>query len=748
MPKLLPQFKEKTNEEPYHSNLEHLTAELHRLDLLIQIQLVREKQRYQTNPLDQFKGLVISESEISELLTDGSDSNPDNIKSQTLINRLTHLETQMNRRREISLAQGIYLSLPHLVSMFNLTPFEEQVVVICLAPELDRKYEKLYAYLQDDITRKKPSVDLTLTLLIKNREEKVAARLAFQSQSPLSKFLLRFTDSDLEGTTPLISRFLKLDDRIVDFLLGFNNPDHQLENMVKLVSDLEPELNLNLPKELEQIRGAAQAICEQRVATKQKMIFYCYGPYGAGKKLFAKLISHDLGLPFLIVDLQKMLNCQISHQELFRLLGREAVLQQAVLCFDNFQALLDEPEKYQADLKYFQDMIDTFSVLTFILGSKPWSLPGFLNEYLFLEVEFKIPPANDRQKLWADFAGEYQLNTGIDWGYLATKFRFTPGQIKDALATARNYTTGNPAGDGRISLANLYTACHRQSNRKLGALARKLKPQYTWDEIVLPMEQITQMTDICNQVKYRQLVFGEWGFDQKLSLGKGLNILFSGPPGTGKTMAADVIARDLHLELYKIDLSQVVSKYIGETEKNLAKVFEEAETSNAILFFDEADALFGKRSEVKDAHDRYANIEIGYLLQRMEEYEGIVILATNLNKNMDEAFLRRMHFVVEFPFPGVEQRDQMWRQIFPENAPVAEDIDYQFLAGRLKITGGNIKNIALASAFQAANETGVIGMKHILFAARREYQKIGKAFFKSDLEPYAKLLEAESDVVI
>src|SRR5207247_6142077 len=224
------------------------------------------------------------------------------------------------------------------------------------------------------------------------------------------------------------------------------------------------------------------------------------------------------------------------------------------------------------------------------------------------------------------------------------------------------------------------------------------------------------------------VVHADWGFERKLPLGRGINALFSGPPGTGKTMAAQVIASEFQLDLYQIDLSQVVSKYIGETEKNLRKVFDEADASQAILFFDEADALFGKRSEVKDAHDRYANIEVGYLLQRMEEYEGIAILATNLRQNVDEAFVRRLRFIVEFPFPDEEHRRRIWEVTFPREAPLADDVDVAALARDLKLAGGNIKNIALAAAFGAATDGGGIGMSHLLRAARREYQKIGRSW--------------------
>jgi SpoVK/Ycf46/Vps4 family AAA+-type ATPase len=261
---------------------------------------------------------------------------------------------------------------------------------------------------------------------------------------------------------------------------------------------------------------------------------------------------------------------------------------------------------------------------------------------------------------------------------------------------------------------------------------------------VLPQEQLTQLREVMSYAKYRYRVYGEWGFDRKLSVGKGLNILFSGPSGTGKTMAAEIMAGELGLDLYKIDLSTVVSKYIGETEKNLDRVFKEAQESNAILFFDEADALFGKRSEVKDAHDRYANTEIAYLLQKMEEYEGIVILATNLRKNMDDAFVRRMHGAIEFPFPEQESRRRIWAGIFPPEAPLASDVDGAFLARQFKLAGGNIKNIALHAAFLAAEADSSISMAHLIRATKREYQKLGRLCSRADFGPYYELV-SEAD---
>jgi SpoVK/Ycf46/Vps4 family AAA+-type ATPase len=236
-------------------------------------------------------------------------------------------------------------------------------------------------------------------------------------------------------------------------------------------------------------------------------------------------------------------------------------------------------------------------------------------------------------------------------------------------------------------------------------------------------------------------VYSDWGFEKKLSLGKGLNVLFSGPSGTGKTMAAEIVAHELQLDLYKIDLSTIVSKYIGETEKNLNRIFKEGQASNAILFFDEADAIFGKRSEVKDAHDRYANIEIAYLLQKMEEYDGMVVLATNFRKNIDDAFSRRMHFTLDFPVPDELDRKRIWLNIFPGNAPLDKDIDFDFLARQFQITGGNIKNIALGAAFLAAQNGNLINMKNIIRATKREYQKMGKLCTEDDFADYLEIVK-------
>lgn len=724
------------NEGAYATSFEHLSDELTRLDLLIHLRVLKQRNQQSFHPLEQFKGLVLSEHEITGLLknaaTLSADETPlstDDSESHRLVETLSQLESQIEKRRDASLRNGFYLSLSHLSQLFHLTRFEEQCLVICLAPELNSKYEKLYAYLQDDVTRKKPTIDLVLDVLCHTTEEKLAARLAFDSQAPLLKYrLLQMTDGSPDGPTPLLSRFLKLDDRIVNFLIGFGQIDARLESIARLVLCRATLNQVIVTEDVHAvIRNFVHSQFSDTESARQNIVFYFYGPYGSGSQSLAEVICHDLGLPLVIADAERMLGGQLPFDEMIWLLGREAVLQPAALCLENFDFLLADDGKYHSQLKSVLEMTQTLSRLTFLLGSRPWKQQGFFGKHIFIDLEFPIPDERERKRLWEVYLKEhYHLFDEMDLSELASKFRFTPGQIQDVLAAAQNLSHWRSHDNGKVTMADLYSACREQSNHKLSTLARNIDLKYAWNDIVLPSDQMDQLREICNQAKYRHIVYGEWGFGRKLSLGKGLNALFSGPSGTGKTMAADVIANELGLDLYKIDLSQVVSKYIGETEKNLNRIFTEAQTSNAILFFDEADALFGKRSEVKDAHDRYANIEIGYLLQKMEEYDGIAILATNLRQNMDEAFVRRMHVIVEFPFPDEEYRRRIWEVVFPSEAPLGNDIDFGVLAREVKLAGGNIKNIAVTAAFYAAHDGGVIQMMHLLRAVRQEYRKLGR----------------------
>jgi hypothetical protein len=705
---------------------EHLADELRILDLRIHLLLSEQRRRRPENPWEQLKGLIVSEEEIAALVSTPTDR-PDGRGGEEpparrrLTAALSRLVAHAAKRRAASREEDVVLTLPHLAQLFQLSPVEEQTLVVCLAPEIDRKYDKLYAYLQDDVTRKRPSVDLALSLAGLSWRERLAARAVFDSQAPLVRYrLLQVLDRAPEGPQPLLARSLKLDDRIAELLLGSQRIDARLESGARLVGAAEAARPADLPPPLaSRMRGFLRSCFVE--APSGRVVFHVRGPYGVGKQALVALAAAELGLPLLIGDAQRLAGAD----ELW-LLARESFLQPAVLCLESFDALLAGGRA--ADLRQWLAATQSLSQLTFLLGEQPWQPRDLLRDATFVVLDLAMPDDGARARLWSSQLGGEELADEVDPGSLAGMFRFTPGQVLDAFNAARDLARWRSPGPARVARQDLYAACRAQATPELARLARKIELRHGWADIVLPADPVAQLREICDQARYRHVVLGDWGFDRKLSYGKGLAALFSGPPGTGKTMAAEVVAGELGLDLYKIDLSQVVSKYIGETEKNLDRIFNAAEHAHAILFFDEADALFGKRSEVRDSHDRYANVEISYLLQKMEEYEGISILATNLRQHMDDAFVRRLQSIVEFPFPDAEDRERIWRVTFPGATPVGEDVDFAALGRGLRLAGGNIKNIGLLAAFYAAADGGVVRMPHLLRAARREHQKLGRTW--------------------
>ena len=720
-------------EGAYRTSLEHLTDELKRLDLLLRLCITGEEQPDAISP---FGGMVLTTGEILELLDAGRTEEYD---KRQLWDKIAEMNALISKRREASKLKGIRLSLPHISEMLNLSPFEEFCIIICLAPELDRKYEKIYAYFQNDMTMKSPSIHFVLQFLTNSDEERIAARKFFDLQAPLMKFLMEHHNDATDYNIPLIARTLKLDDWVVNFLLEVHVLDSRLMQTAQLIPVSTQAADSILTAEDKNIIRFIKHYQDSKEGRKQ--LFYLYGPEGSGKYEHVLTVCNSLSQSMIVADIAKILASEMPFDEILRLLGRQLMLEGSVLCLENFDLLLIEDERKQHKLNCLIQMLSAYAPISFILGKKQWSTSAIDTNFTFVGIEFPFPTESERKAYWNKFSQNHKLAQTVDLENLAGNFSFTQKQIYNALNIGENLSVWNGAVDGQIGEEELYNACYYQSNRKLSTLAARINKIYKWDMLVLPADQTSQLEEICSQVKNRALVYEKWGFNRRLSLGKGLNVLFSGPPGSGKTMAAEVIANEIGLEIYKIDVSQVVSKYIGETEKNLEVIFTEAETSNAILFFDEADALFGKRSDVKDAHDRYANVEISYLLQRMEEYKGIVILATNLNQNIDEAFLRRLNFNVAFPFPEKEQRKLIWKGIFPSGAPLDSNLDYDFLADKFILAGGNIKNIALNAAFYAAHASCSIGMKQIMLAAKREYKKMGKTFLKSDFDPYYQLIE-------
>ena len=717
-------------------------AELERIDLLIRVQVWLARQRQASDP--QFQGLYISEQELETLLQQpvGLPSwanTPSPLTTVDVQAALEQIRDRIAKCTQASIAKGIKLRLYQLAEDFQLTPEDLDILLICLAPELDLRYERLYAYLQDDITKKRPSVDLTLNLLSSDFNMKLEMRSRFATVAPLQKNQLLQLWADPSQPQPtLLSQYLKVEARIVNYLLGHNEIDSRLITYCQITRCEALSLeDLLLPAEFKQ---HFHNLIQQPDLISQNLIFYFQGAYGVGKSSTAQAICQALGLGLLMVKVKALLDLEVTDfKATIGLIFREAILQEALIYWQDFEYLINTERKDCFD--YFMARIESDSRLNFFAGESDWEPISLLKNKTFLRLKFPLPTVNEREKLWQRGL-KNQLNTPTqkELTQLASKFRFSGGQISDAIAKANELAYWRNPQQIQITTTDLYEACRLQSNSNLAKLARKIIPRRRWEDLILPLDQLQQLREICNFVKYRALVYEQWGFESKLVLGKGLYSLFSGPPGTGKTMTAEIMAEELGLDLYKIDLSTVVSKYIGETEKNLSRIFQEAETSNAILFFDEADALFGKRSQISDAHDRYANIEVSYLLQKLEEYEGIVILATNFRRNLDDAFLRRFHFTVEFALPKEKERLRIWQGILPAATPQSSDLDLGFMARQFEISGGNIRNIALAAAFLAADDGEVVTMTHLLRATRREYQKMGKVLMGKEFGEYARLL--------
>ena len=724
----------------FQNNIDHIMAELGRIELMIQYKLrnIRRDNGNSTN--NSLQGLYISEKEIDTIIDTASYMNEEETPSSQelhLVDSLNQLKKDISVKEEESLRRGITLRLCVLKRLFQLSAFDIDVLLICLLPEINLKYQQVYAYLQDDVTQKSPTVNLVLELLCKSLPEMLEHRNAFLPDASLTKNqIIHLYEDRYLKSTPLLNKSLQIDERIISYLLEITQIDSRLLPFTQL---LIPGLSLEeivLPEETRQFFDTLVMQCEE--------VPFChlYGDNGTGKKATAEAVCSELGIPILNVDLNRILIKEGQLDALIPIIFREGLLHNAALYLDCFDMLPpDEVGNINTGNSLLTGLIN-YPQWIFIAGNREWRPKETWQERPFVSVEFPIPSYTLRKQLWEKYWDENTtVESDVDFGDFASKFRLTGGQIYNISINARNLARLRKSEHRILTGQDISSLCRNESREILNNVARKIQPKYRWKDIILPPDLYEQLQEIYGCVQHYYRVYSDWGFENKLSLGKGLHVLFSGPSGTGKTMAAEILAHELQLDLYKIDLSQVVSKYIGETEKNLDRIFKEGQTSNSILFFDEADAIFGKRSEVKDAHDRYANIEIAYLLQKMDEYEGMVILATNLRKNIDDAFTRRMHFTLEFPVPEESDRNRIWNSIFPPEAPLDNDVDFAFVARQFRITGGNIKNIALGAAFLAAQNGNIINMNNIIRATKREYQKMGKLCTEDEFAEYIDLVK-------
>jgi hypothetical protein len=700
---------------PYFEN------ELRRLDLLLHREILRLRTAYQLS-LDEFRGLYISDQQVDNLIRQ-------NARESEGPAELTQQAGEIHRESLRLLVPGSPWET--LRSRFDLSPFEMDAVLLALAAEAHLKYETIYAYLNNDVARKWPTVDLTLRLFAPPSDRLSPRQFLLPEARLFRDGVLRFNAAPAENSTWL-SRGFSVAPEVWRYLLGLSAESGRLSAAVQRMEP-RPSVTTILDGSLqEQFDRAAEVFCSSAAGPRPLIVFV--GQYGMGAREMAELLCARLGSSITFFDLEiARASDEPPNRALQRLL-LEQRLRSSGLFLLGCETLFNSEGRATPEAYAAMEALAGAVGLVFLSFDPAVRWRELLRGRRKLVFELSNPGYEERKRLWTTLS-EGSVTHDLA-GDLANRFVLSPRQIQDAIVAATDLHVLAGRSEASLHAAELTEGARSQSDQSLGTLAVRVRRNSGWSDLVLAPAILDQIKDIVSAIRLRHQVYAGWGFDKGLVAGAGMAILFSGAAGTGKTMTAGIMARVLGLDLYKIDLSGIVSKYIGETEKNLDRIFQAARSSNAILFFDEADALFGKRSEVKDAHDRYANIEVAYLLQKMEEHEGVVILATNLSRNLDEAFARRMHYTLEFPLPDGSAREKLWRGMFPPQAPLGDDVDFPFLAGQFTLAGGDIRNVVLSAAFSAAQAGSQICMRHIIPALARLMATKGKAPSPRDFKQY------------
>lgn len=617
------------------------------------------------------------------------------------------VENNMSQLQEIAANMSTPPALEILCNLFGLSAFERNILLMCAGMELEGSFAALCASAQGDPRKAYPTFGLALAALPEPHWS------ALTPDSPLRRWRLVELGNG-EGVT---QSPLRIDERILHYLTGISHLDERLVGLIEPVifsTHLVPS-HLQLAEKLIK----AWSYSESSILP---VIQLC-GDEISSKRAIASAACHALRMNLYEISATAIPVNATELDTLIKLWQREAALSGSALLVDCSGLEASDAVRNNAVTRFIQRI----SSPAFLFASDR----KFLLSTPVITFDVHKPAASEQLMVWQNALGPaaQRLNGKVEG--LVSQFNLSAASIHSAVSESLAGDIDDLNNTVEELGKTLWRACLGQVRPRLEELAQRIKPASTCEDLVLPEAQRKVLQEISIHLRQRAKVYGQWGFGQKSSRGLGISALFAGASGTGKTMAAEVLANELQLDLYRIDLSQMVSKYIGETEKNLKKVFDAAEEGGAILLFDEADALFGKRSEVKDSHDRYANIEVSYLLQRMEAYRGLAILTTNMKDALDTAFLRRLRFVVQFPFPDATQRAEIWRRVFPASTPT-EGLDDKKLA-RLNVAGGNIRNIALHGAFLAADENNPVRMEHLLRAARMEYAKLERPLTESEI---------------
>lgn len=623
-------------------------------------------------------------------------------------------------------------ALEHLCLVFQLSPFERSILLLCAGMELDCNWNSLCAAAQGNPLRNYPTFSLALAIF------SGAEWASLSPSAPLRRWrLIEVGAGNAFTTSPL-----RIDERIMHCLVGIQYLDERLMGLIEPLSLEMYGGNTSLQPSHQKI---AEQLCANWLqASNQSLpVVQLCGEDAASKRAIATAVCQELKLNLYTLSGDTIPTESSQLNQLISLCNRESALTNMALLLDCDEVDATQAERGSAygggvagSIAQFIENINVPLVVTCRERRRQKHRP-------LVSFDVHNPTTNEQRAIWKNALGEFAPTLNGQIETLVSHFNLNTPAIQAACWKAKSLERVKwqeqemePEEDDNNSPSslqnNLWDICRIQSRSRLDELAQRIESAPSWDDLVLPERERSVLRDIAAHVRQRSKVYETWGFASKGGRGLGISALFAGSSGTGKTMAAEVLGSELRLDVYRIDLSTIVSKYIGETEKNLRRVFDAAEGAGAILLFDEADALFGKRSDVKDSHDRYANIEVGYLLQRMESYRGLAILTTNLKGSIDQAFLRRIRFVVQFPFPDSSQRAEIWRRVFPQQTPTHR-LNFDKLA-KLNVAGGNIRNIALNSAFLAADMGESVGMKHILEAAMSEYVKLERPLTDTEVK--------------
>lgn len=632
-------------------------------------------------------------------------------------------------RAALAVKNGVKLPFYELCDRLHFDPFTVFCFAAAMLSSTQTDYAGIFQVVNESSGLTCPTIESAAKLYYGN---KYSITGAYGDMSVCLEQLTPIMNLKVISSMPF-STSVSPDKRLIDFLFG-KDPYKLDEAFLRYFKMLTKK-----DEELDPILANGNILDAMKISYDQGTRIFAYiGDEGSGRKFFVKHFCKERGLYAISINCKKLFGTDMGFVEhALWALTRECILTDACACLEELSYREEEKDHFQTCMDMAFTKLTSKDVTVFTMSKEDMKLKEVTRDDI-TTLTLDTPNNVDRENCWNYYGSKYQLGEDVDLFEMTTKFLFTPGKISDALRYARNLAAMEKSDT--ISRANLFKGCNAQMSSELSQKATRVEAKFGFDDIVMNKDQRETITHAIEQMMYKKQVYDEWNYTKKYPYGRGLTVLLFGAPGTGKSMMAQVLAHELNLELYRVDISKVVDKYVGETEKSLSMIFREAKKCNVVLFFDECDTIFAKRSDDGGSNQASANNKTALLLQEMEAYDGVCVLATNYKHNIDPAFFRRMKYIVEFQFPNPDTREMLWTTTIPKTTPLAEDVDIRFLAERFEFAGGNIKNCILNAAFLAAADEsaeGQVHMKHYLQAIRYEYVKTGKVFTRSDFEPYA-----------